>query len=441
MNPWDDVFGEVPASFEKMVRDTLAGLEEQPNETDRIKRKLRPAWRTVLIAAVVAVLLAGTSLAVAISSGFLQSAFGPKGWEDSAASDGYPAWEWEAVDEENAAAVAGSYVTEVGKSVLAGEYVFTVDAYLLDGNGYGAVTYSLRRVDGGPIPGYSLQDEGRSGRFELDYEWLLSGPIIETKSGCMIEGHQVLDNSLTTETELHGVLYLDSMEELPEDDIIYLFMNLREEEQIEFLGELQTASFVVGESERVALRTDVRIPAKAFSDGENTVWLSPISMTLGRQYTKLGGDHSVTIRYTDGSEYVVTDETEEEDGRVWNAFMGGYMTHRRSWFYIFNRLVDVERVESITIGGSSRIAGTYTPDPDAVRTLPDPDMEEAYRTYLIGWMEQAQEGGGSLAPETISELDIALEQGDLERFLYGYSQITGEEPMTYEQFAAAGSGN
>ena len=67
MNPWDDVFGEVPASFEKMVRDTLAGLEEQTNETDRIKQKIRPAWRTVLIAAAAAVLLAGTALAVAIS--------------------------------------------------------------------------------------------------------------------------------------------------------------------------------------------------------------------------------------------------------------------------------------------------------------------------------------------------------------------------------------
>ena len=67
MKSWENVFGEVPSSFEDRVQATLAGLEENTLKTDRMKQKARPAYRTLLIAAVVAVLLVGTAVAAAIS--------------------------------------------------------------------------------------------------------------------------------------------------------------------------------------------------------------------------------------------------------------------------------------------------------------------------------------------------------------------------------------
>ncbi len=67
MNHWKDVFGEVPASFADRVQSTLEELEDNSVDLESIKKKARPAYRTVLIAAVVAVLLIGTALAVSVA--------------------------------------------------------------------------------------------------------------------------------------------------------------------------------------------------------------------------------------------------------------------------------------------------------------------------------------------------------------------------------------
>ena len=67
MKSWENIFGEVPSSFEDRVRTTLEGLEDNTVKTDTIKQKVRPTYRTLLIAAVVAVLLVGTAVAAAIS--------------------------------------------------------------------------------------------------------------------------------------------------------------------------------------------------------------------------------------------------------------------------------------------------------------------------------------------------------------------------------------
>lgn len=59
MNDWDNIFGEVPASFEARILDTLATLEE-----DKPVRRLGRRGMTSLIAAAAAiVVLGGTALA------------------------------------------------------------------------------------------------------------------------------------------------------------------------------------------------------------------------------------------------------------------------------------------------------------------------------------------------------------------------------------------
>lgn len=55
---WDNIFGEAPASFEARMRETLAGLEEQPKP-----RRLRfPRWG-LIAAALAAAVFGGTALA------------------------------------------------------------------------------------------------------------------------------------------------------------------------------------------------------------------------------------------------------------------------------------------------------------------------------------------------------------------------------------------
>ena len=55
---WENVFGEVPASFEERMRSTLAGLEEKP----KVRRFRFPAGG-LIAAALTIVVLGGTALA------------------------------------------------------------------------------------------------------------------------------------------------------------------------------------------------------------------------------------------------------------------------------------------------------------------------------------------------------------------------------------------
>ena len=57
-NDWNDLFGEVPASFEERMRTTLASLEEKP----RI-RHLRLPLRGLIAAVLIVALLGATALA------------------------------------------------------------------------------------------------------------------------------------------------------------------------------------------------------------------------------------------------------------------------------------------------------------------------------------------------------------------------------------------
>lgn len=336
-------------------------------EIGKTVKKARPVYRTALIAAIIAVLLVGTALAVAASSGFLQSVFGSKGWEDSpgmiVGDDVLPAKQWAEVDEQTAQAVVGEYVVAGGMSVEAGDYIFTVEDYILDENGFGPISYTLKRADGGTIPGYTLIDDGYSGQYTLDYEWLLSEIIPCTESGVWLDRYDILDKNLTTDTELHGILYIESLDDIPEGDHIYLYMNIREKTQAEFSGEMMEGYPVVGQTERIELPTDTRVPARAFTDGEYTIWLTPISMMLDAPGFPDDDSFGITIHYTDGGEYVVVSSAPYTA----NTISGGYLLDRHSLYYMFDRLVDADNVVSVTIDGTGEISGTYMPDANIVR--------------------------------------------------------------------------
>ncbi len=55
---WNNIFGEVPASFEERMRTTLASLEEKPKI-----RHLRAPWRSLVAAVLIVALLGATAMA------------------------------------------------------------------------------------------------------------------------------------------------------------------------------------------------------------------------------------------------------------------------------------------------------------------------------------------------------------------------------------------
>lgn len=441
MKPWEDIFGETPASFASSVQSTLAGLEEKPMRNNSYNNRTgRRTARTAVLIAAAAVLLTTSALAVAASSGFLQSVFGSKGWEDSPGmiigDDVLPAKEWAEVDEQTVQTVVGKYVNSSGMSIQAGDYIFTVDNYFLDENGFGAVSYTLKRSDGGTIPGYRLTDDGYSGQYVLDDEWLLSPPMLFTDSGAMLDRYDLLDKNLTTDTELHGILYIESLEEIPEGDHIYLYMNLREKAQLDFSGEMMECSVVVGPTERIELPTDTRVPTQALTNGEYTIWLSPISMMLDAPISHGGDDFGITIHYADGSEYVVT----STDPYTANIISGGYISYRYSLYYMFNRLVDVDNVVSLTIGGTGGINGTYMPDANTVRSQEDASAEAAYQEYLMGWLEETVESRDVTDEQLHDEFVPAITHREYDVFfdiLVGYGLADNGLPMTHEEFIAS----
>lgn len=340
MRPWsDDIFGEVPSSFENRVRATLRDLEE-PVMKHMEHKKAKRSVKSIVLVAVAAALLMTTALAAVAVKNFYDTAYGDKGLENSESyeidngEEVIPGHEWAEADPEAAEAIVGGYVQTYGRSVSAQGYTLTVEDVLIDENGMGAITYTISNPEGAPEMSLHLDDG--SGKFTISD--LISNPIL-TSDVVMVDTYDVIDLEFTTDTELHAVAYVETIKGLPEGAALYMHFNYRE------LTEDESGSYVAGESEKIAISTEERVPASRFVCGQGEIKLSPVSMVADVEGWSEGNyPTELVIRYVGGSEYVVFGS----DPNVANIISGGISGYTGLVFEIFNRIVDVANVECIT---------------------------------------------------------------------------------------------
>lgn len=315
----------------------------------------RKIWRTVLIAAVLTAILIVAAVAAA-APGFYEAAFGDRGLPDidpipMENDKGYawtiPGIEWSVADTETAKALLSDYVVDIDKTVTVGHFTIRLDSFVMDEHGAGILTWSIKNPDG--IPNYT-EDERLSLTFV--YEEGLCEPSFDTTKGDHLISKHIRNQALSTKTELYLTTYLGHfLGTMRSGENIQLVLK----ETVSINGE-----FVERNNTSVEFPAFEPVPAIPFTDGEHTVWLSPLSVYIEEDpYIPSGEevfwwDHINSIRYADTAEYVV----KSEDGTLANH-MGGHYRHlyvedenRRyacGLVRIFNRLVDPADVAEIRI--------------------------------------------------------------------------------------------
>ena len=326
----------------------------------------RKIWRTVLIAAVLAAVLIVAAVAAAAPS-FYETAFGDRGLPDvdpipmetdKGFSYTIPGIQWAVTDTETAKALLGDYVSTIDKTVTLGNYTVHLDSFVMDEHGAGILTWSIKNPDG--IPNYA-ENERLTLTFAYD-EGFCEPSFDTTKDDHLISKH-IRNQTLSTENELYLTTYLGHfLGTMQSGENIRLVLK----EIVSINGDLMEQN-----NTSVEFPAFEPVPAIPFSDGEHTVWLSPLSVYIEEKpYIPSGEevfwwDHINAIRYSDTTEYVVT----SKDGTLTNH-MGGHYRHlyvegeNRRYacgpVHIFNRLVDPAEVTAIDITAGDGSILTFT---------------------------------------------------------------------------------
>ena len=356
---FEETFSCVHAS-----EDTVTEVLKMAREQDYSQKKQRHPVRMGVLIGLAAVLLVGTALA-ASGGGFLESVFGPKGQEDIAPHEvtesvtgsvyTAPGIEWADVDEAQAEALVGEHIAAIGTSVSVGDWTLTVDDYVIDDRGIGAVTYTLSNPNG---LGDTIRDAGY-GEYYVDgnapdglREIGLDGEAPGSPY-LMFDTKNIVDNTLTTDTELHAVMYFAPFHRLEEGEVIHmsLYRVLVDENYEEIESEEQIITFT----------PESFIPTTELSCPEGyTAHISPLGVFFDECFEGIDPDaytKELSVQLADGTEYVVKSGEPYMENRT--VACGSFENDVEA--YVFNRLVDADSVVSVTRNGPNDSTLVFTP--------------------------------------------------------------------------------
>lgn len=303
----------------------------------------RAAKRVITLALTAALLLGlgAAAYAAGVHAGFFKTAFGTGIAEHAAetveitAPDGshlkeerFPASERADMDEERAQALIGDYVSAVGQSVQLGNYTARVRDLTVDENGIGALTVDVDNPNGhgfAPDGSRAAPTGGEYFGFSLSSS---GGTPFAARDHAAEEGY--------SETHISLVYAFASPAQLaPNEDIILRFTLTSDGSTSE---------------ERITLPAKQRIAAHEFRAEGMTAYLSPVGAKLifgTSTHDALYEEYIIgelILSFADGSRYAVKSEG------VNNSMLGTYdMDNIACFKFVFNRLVDVDALESIYV--------------------------------------------------------------------------------------------
>ena len=347
----------------------VAGTGLQGKKASRAPRG-RLRVRTAVAIAATTALVASAAYAAA-NVDFTQLAFGPKGNADVEAhtvveqdcinpvtgepkSLVAPSRTWADVDEQTAERLLDGYVFDAGLTAESHGYTLAVGQCVMDENGNGIAAITIENPDGVDIAdaGYGeVYLSNDAPVFEL-----VESPDGESPWDVRI----VRDVEASTDTKLVGAAYFGPFRGTIGEGLVWSLASREGGGQ-----SVVQAANATGESTYLPAAT---LPAKEFKgeDG-STVGLSPIGMV---QHPARADQHvrEVLIRFTDGTEYTV-DRWGVDDPVANSVLSYGYgWENEDDGARMFNRLVDVDAVESVVLRG--------------VIWADDPNDEQEFETVL-----------------------------------------------------------
>ena len=270
-------------------------------------------------------------------------------------SDFVPSYERVEVDDAKAEELVGGAVTPINKPFELNDYTVTILDALMDDNGLGMVTVEIEHPEGHTkysdwymekIPPY------------CENEYFMTCDGENYPADCAL----IADKS--TETKAHLIYYLSPLCEADSHkDLKYVFMaatelgrSISNKSVIKPKGEAQYTIDELFDTIEIPIAVEKRVETSTLVWNGRTMRISPLGATFSLDDIPIPADREFTsfvITYDDGAKYIVKDDSHSN-------MDGGIKDDAGNVRVLFNRLVDVDEIESISITTQDGVERIFT---------------------------------------------------------------------------------
>ena len=238
-------------------------------------------------------------------------------------------------DRDTVQRLVGDYLSKLDAELTVGSTTITLETFLVDESGCGILTYTVDDPEG-----VSYEDAGYGEVYSLPLQPSMYLRSPDFQQGGMVNVKLHVDKTTSTATHLDVVAYFAAGETYQKGDNFYF--------TVYDGGSEGREPYAVA----IQPRTYAPVRTLTAADGE-VARISAVGITMGnaspdRELTA----QELTLHYADGTSYVVTSESQNLMNWVLGYIYGdGETAPFAHAVYIFNRLVDVNAITSVSFDG------------------------------------------------------------------------------------------
>lgn len=251
-------------------------------------------------------------------------------------------------DRDTVQRLVGDYLSKLDAELTVGSTTITLETFLVDESGCGILTYTVDDPEG-----VSYEDAGYGEVYSLPLNPSMYLHSPDFQQGGMVNVKFHVDKTTSTATHLDVVAYFAAGETYQKGDNFYFTV---------YDGGNEGR-----EPHAVAIQPCTYAPVRTLTaaDGE-VARISAVGITMGNASPDRElNAQELTLHYADGTSYAVTSESQNLMNWVLGYIYGdGETAPFAHTVFIFNRLVDVDTVTSVTLEGR-----VYNPDTDRGETV------------------------------------------------------------------------
>lgn len=230
--------------------------------------------------------------------------------------------------------LVGQYLSKLDAEMTVEGNTIRLGTLLIDESGNGMLTYSVENPDG-----VKYTDAGYGEAVDMSAEpsmWLGSAPDAQGYGGTCISSRCHVDEDASTDTCLQVVLYFAAGKDFQKGDDFYF-----------------TVYDSASQPYSISIQPQTYVPVKTMSakTGE-IVTLSALGMTIvNPDPSREIHTDEVLVNAKDGSSFAVESSSKNLMNWVIGSITGDGQAAFENYTYVFNRLVDVNEVGSVTLTG------------------------------------------------------------------------------------------
>lgn len=235
--------------------------------------------------------------------------------------------------------LVGKYLSKLDAEMTVEGNTIRLGTLLIDESGSGMLTYSVENPDG-----VKYTDAGYGEAVDMSAEpsmWLGSAPDAQGYGGTCITSRCHVDEDASTDTHLQVVLYFAAGKDFQKGDDFYF-----------------TVRDSAYQPYSIAVQPRTYVPVATLTSGSETLTLSPLGMSIRNAHPDREPlVDELTLRYQDGSEFTVESSSRSLMNWVVGCMRGSDDVPFADNTYVFDRLVDVDAVSSVTLEGHQHTDG------------------------------------------------------------------------------------